>query len=277
MTPTRDIENNLRLYMPFLFELLGDNNLKKKQWRKINENFKKDFEGRKAVVTANNYLRVEASLYDVIYSTLTGDESAYRMFEFINIVLIRLNKYLSVDEKAQLKTTIFNVLSNFDHKYRNFIGELAALNAMNESGYKLIAVEKDFIAGGRTADFTVYKNDRNDPELVEVVNIHFDETDEDLERLLLGKINKKIAEKIGNATTYRTFNLMPVLWAFPKDLKRLQEMYKAGFKINVPNVHEPFAYCSFRGETIENIHRFCAISNLYTDEIIQLINPYADT
>jgi hypothetical protein len=68
------------------------------------------------------------------------------------------------------------------------------------------------------------------------------------------------------------FTLFPVFWSpLNSDMLKLQEMFKEGDVINIPNVHEPFACCSYLNEQNELRHRFVGISSLFTDEIIQEI------
>jgi|GEM_PF-4230857 len=108
----------------------------------------------------------------------------------------------------------------------------------------------------------MYKDDIHKPELIEVVNVHFN-SQPDLKRFLTGKLNDKIAKKIGSVEVYNNFTVFPVLWALNPDMIRVQEMFKNGFIIDIPRVHQPFAYCSFLNENNELRHRFVEISNLF--------------
>jgi|GEM_PF-3796248 len=79
------------------------NNLLASEWRTINENFQKDFEKMKAVLTVDNYLYGEVTFYQLIYLTGTGNEAAFRMLNFINHILNSLNKALPSETKIKLR------------------------------------------------------------------------------------------------------------------------------------------------------------------------------
>ncbi len=266
-----DVESRLRIFVPALFEFFGTNNLSQKQWRKINANFAREIELRKAKFHANNnYLKVEANIYDLIIGVMEGEESAFILIDFINVVFIRLKKNLPDTDKPKLKKTIYSVLINFDHKYRNFVAELAVLNTLLENGYTLQGVEADYIANKNSADFTLYKDKSY---LVEVISIHIEQGEPDIKRLLADKISKKITQKTGDCEDYKPFTLCPVLWGFKEELKAAQDLFKNGDVSSFPDVHEPFAYLSFTAKGGGFIHRFCGISDLITEKEITVIIP----
>jgi hypothetical protein len=268
-----DLENRLKSYMPSIFELLEGHNLSRKQWKKLNKNFINKFNERKKSYTANNdYLLVEANMFDIISGAIDRNESALRLLGFFNVLFERLSKNLSKDEKSKIRDTIFNILVNLDHKYRNFIGELAVLNSLLENTTQtLIGVESDIISKKNTADYTIGKRGNSEIELVEIVNIHIDEADINLNEILTQKITNKLNEKTNCDANHEVFTLVPVIWAPVVDLQRVESLYKSGERIDIPNVSEPFAYCCFYTPANLPIYRFCRITTLFTKNEIEVI------
>ena len=261
MTP--DIENRMRQYLPLLFELLAPHNLSAHQWKTINKRFSEDFELLKKRVRENgNQIVVEASLYNVISGVINGDQSAVTILDFINNIFARLNRDLNAEQKQKIRKIVFSLLINFDHKYRNFVAELAVLSKMLSENTRLVGIEIDKITGNTNADFTVEIDGKK--VLVEVVSIHFYKSMSDLGKFVNGKITKKINEKTNGGSIYNQFYLVPVLWAFPKELYRFRLLYRSG-KIKLPhNVFEPVAYFSFLESNGGGlVHKFESISTLF--------------
>ena len=139
-----DLESRLKQYMPAMFLLLAEKNLKAQQWRNLNKRFVEEHNRRVDEYARNNdYLLVEANLYDLINAVFGGDKSALHLVGYIDVLFKALDKNLLPQEKAMVRNTIYNALINFDHKFRNFIGELAVLNnAVEGRRYSLSAIEK---------------------------------------------------------------------------------------------------------------------------------------
>jgi len=261
-----NLEQGLRAYMPAMFRVLGNGNLKKGQWRNLNKKFVEEYNKRKALFHANNnYLLIEANLFDLINATLRGDESAFRLVGLLDILFKGLGKHLLEDEKIMVRDTIYATLINFDHKFRNFVGELLVLlNAVENRRYTLLGVEIDFIANNNTADFTLLDGSTGNKELVEVVNIHFDDANY-LKETLENKIRDKVDKKTGGRADYKSFTLAPVIWAPWKVLKEIGELYKTGNGVVMDAVNEPLAYCFFSGPNDIPVYRFGKISTLFPE------------
>ncbi len=266
-----DVEKSLRICVPFLFELLGSNNISKRDWKKINKKVKNHADEKKKQFFANNnYLKFETNLYDIIIgATIGGDKPAQIMLIFINTIFFKLTKCLPTEKTALLRDTIYNMLTQFDKDYRNYFAELAVLSMLLENSFTLVRVEKDTISGEKTADFTVEKD--GEITLVEIVSIHFYEPMENIAEFIYGKLTDKIRLKTNNECSHNQFHIMPVLWAFPNDLLKYHQLYKAG-RVRLPdNVHEPFAYVPFYDENLDFDNRFLRISYLFTGDKIEIV------
>jgi len=259
-----DLEQHLRIHMPAMFRLLADRNLKKAQWKKLNKRFIEEHNKRTALYKTNNdYLQVEANFFDLITSTIRGKQSAFRLIGYFDVLFKALDKNLLPDEKLMIRDTLYNALINLDHKFRNFIGELAVLNsAVDKRRYSLVGIEKDFIAQKKTADFTLFDNTTKKKELVEVVNIHLDDS-RYLKETLTEKITNKVADKSCNTSDHSPFTLVPVIWAPVSVLQDLEKLYKSGNGVVISGVSEPCAYCNFTGPDNFPVYRFCSISTLF--------------
>jgi len=261
-----DLEQQLQFYMPSMFRLLADRNLKKRQWKKLNKKFVDEHYKRVSLYeTNNNYLLVEANFYDLINATMRGEKSAYSLVGYFDILFKALDKNLLPEEKVMVRDTIYSTLIHFDHQFRNFIGELAVLcNAVDKRRYSLLGVEKDTIAQNKTADFTLLDNNTGKKELVEVVNIHLDNSNY-LKETLINKLTEKFADKTCNSSDYKRFTLVPVIWAPVAVLQDLRELYKSGNGVAINDINEPVAYCAFSGPNDLPIYRFCPISSLFPE------------
>ena len=259
-----DLEQRLRLYMPAMFRLLSDRNLKAIQWRRLNKKFVEEHKKRKLLYEANNnYLRIEANFYDLINATINGDQSAFRLVGYFDILFKGLDNNLLPLEKVMVRDTVYFALINFDHKFRNFIGELSVLlNAVENRRYSLLGIEKDIIANNNTADFTLLDNATGAKELAEVVNIHLDDSNY-LKENLVNKIEKKLEEKTNKLVHFAPFSLIPIIWAPWEVLKDIATLYKSGDVITINGVVEPVAYCAFCDSNNRPIYRFGPISTLF--------------
>ena len=261
-----DLEPKLRLYMPAMFRVLDNGNLKKGQWRNLNKRFVEEYYKRKELYAANNnYLRMESNFFDLIDATLRGEEEAFRLVGLFDILFKGLGSHLLVTEKIMVRDTIYSTLINFDHKCRNFIGELLVLlNAIENRRYSLIGVEIDFIAQNNTADFTLLYNSTGEKVLVEVVNIHLDNSDY-LTETLNNKIKEKIEKKTGGNSDFKPFTLAPVIWAPFEVLKEIAALYKSGNGVEMDGVNEPLAYWFFSVPNGMPIYRFGKVSTLFPE------------
>ena len=261
-----DLEARLRIYMPAMFRLLKDNNLNGKQWRNLHKRFLEVHAERIRKYKENeNYLLIEANFFDLISSAINGHKPAIRLVGYFDVLYKALNKTLNEDEKKLIRTTDYNSLINMDHKFRNFIGELAVLlNALEGRRYNLVGIERDKIGGGKKADFTLLDIASGKEELVEVVNIHLDE-EQFLEENITSKITKKIKEKTEERVDFKEFTLVPVIWAPVSVLKVLADLYKSGNGPKFHNVHQPVAYCVFEAPDGQPVYRFANIATLFPE------------
>ena len=239
---------------------------------KKNKKFALDaYKKKQKFLANNNYLKVETSLYSIISGVIQKEVSAYVKYDFIRTVLKRLITNLPVEQRTLIRKNVYDMLTAFDKDYRNYFGELAVVNQLLEDEYTLVGVEKDKICGGKTADFTIKKNGQT--RLVVVVNIHFYEPTGDSVQFINKKVSDKLNEKTNGSEEYEEFTLVPVLWAFPKELFEYHQQYNAG-NVQMPeNVHEPFAYLSFSDDKEILIHKFTKISRLFTADSIEIIKP----
>ncbi len=267
-----DIQGNLKKYLPVLFELLAPKNISDGDWLNLNEKLDEYVEAKKrALMETGVPLRVEANLYGVIINTINGDRSATKLYEFISLTLMDLNRKLSPEQKEQIRDTIYKMLVELNKDYRNFFAELAILNTLLNNGYSLLRVDKDKICGDKKADFTIEKD--GEITLAEVVSIHIYEPLERLADFINGKIIDKLNKKTNNGSPHNPFKLMPVIWAFPTELFQYHQQYKAGL-FELPDiVHEPFAYSTVCTDEEKDIwdHRFWKISHLYSADNIEVI------
>ncbi len=271
-----DLENKFFIYLPGMLELINNKTFRPREWKKINTNLEEHINDRRKIITRDNYLRAETNIYDIIIGVIEGKTSPYSYFQYLQILFKQLTKNLTVEERKKLRPTLYSVLINLDHKYRNFIGELSVLNNIRENNknYRLIRVDKDIIVDEKKADFTFENVDTKEIELIEVVNIHAYETPEgfDLKRFVVGKIEDKIRIKTSGKSDYRSFKLVPVFWGEIENMKKLNGIFKHEKVELADNVFEPLSLCSFVGPDFP-VHRFVKISELFTDGPIEVI-PY---
>lgn len=263
---------SLRHFLPVLFELLEPQNISDSDWKYIDEKVEEWLiEMKRQFAANNNYLRVEVNLYGVIIETMKGDKSATKMYEFIYLTLLDLNRKLAPDQKKQIRDTLRKMLLEFNKDFRNHFAELAVLNTLLNNGYSLLHVETDEIYGDKKADFTIEKD--GEVILVEVVSIHIYKPIDRLSDFINGKIIDKLNKKTNNGSVHRPFKLMPVIWAYPPELAKYRQEYKAGAFQLPENVHEPFAYSTVCTDEENDIwdHRFWKISCLYSSDNIEVV------
>lgn len=260
-----DLEQRLRMYMPSMFRLLGTGNLSKRKWKKINQKFIEVYNERtEDYKSNNNHLQVKANLYDLIISMIKGNASAARLLGYFDVLFKSLDNNLAVEQKPLVRNSLFNVLVEMDHNFRNYIGELSVLNNILEGGkYKLLGIESDIISQNKTADFTL-EDDLCNKELVEVLNIHIDSS-EYINETLQSKIEEKVGKKTSAEDSYNEFTLVPVIWAPVNVLQDIATLYKSGLGFKMNYVHEPLAYCVFSDPNNLLIYRFCSVSRLFPD------------
>jgi hypothetical protein len=174
------------------------------------------------------------------------------MRKFLLDLFGELDSKLNKKEKELVRKTLFSVLTNFDNKYLNFVGEIAVLNLLLKNNYKLVGVEVK-IPNAKPIDFKLHKPDSNRHFNIEVVNIHYDtnklESEEKIEEFLIKRINQKLESKIQNIKIPAHFFLVPVLWGDIEGLRKIQAIFKREPKLLGKKTIEPCAFLSKRSST----------------------------
>jgi hypothetical protein len=245
-----DVEERLRIYFPSLFLLLKD---KQFSWGRVNKIFYEEYLNRKAEYEANNnYLRMQAGFFDIISASLNGRSDALNLFAFFDNLISELAFRIPDKQKNWLKTTLYNVFTNWDRNYLNFFGELAVLNNFLKAGFTLGKIEER-LSSGKEIDFAFFGLDQGKKVLIEIVNIHLEifENKNDIEmvKLYRQKIFEKLKEKTNGSLADMNFSLIPVVWGSHEELLRLYSLYNKGITIENLNVIEPNCYMCYTYET----------------------------
>jgi hypothetical protein len=74
-----DLKNNLKKYIPSLFEMLNDDRIR---WSEINRKFQETYDARLVQYNLKGSLRVAASFFDVISAALNKEASASRLLDY---------------------------------------------------------------------------------------------------------------------------------------------------------------------------------------------------
>jgi hypothetical protein len=243
-----DVEQRLKEYFPILFDLLDGQRI---DWKSINRKFGEVFAKREKNFNNDITDKVQANFYDIISESLNENKQAIRMLNFFRTLLQDLNRVLSIDDKLKIKKTLFNLLIEFDLNYLNYIAELAVLYTfINSKQYHLNRIESP-LGNNSKIDFLLDKSDGTGSVLVEVVSIrpmNFPNTTFEIKKMLEEKLGDKIHLKTKGSVEYLKFFLVPVVWGSAEDLKNVANFFKNGNKINIPNVTELLAYCTFSSE-----------------------------
>lgn len=240
-----DVKAKLTQHLPSLLQLMGNNPFK---WDEVNAIFIEKFTKRyEEYIADNNYLQVEITFYDVITQKLSGNHKYLYLFTYFDNLLIDLNKYLPDKKKSLLSGTFWHLLTNWDLKFLNFIGELSVLNNLLKSGYELEMVEEK-MPNGKRMDFKV-KSTTGKMILVEVVNIHLpdkgDKTDKQLVKSIRRKLVAKVNMKSKKSLINTVFHLVPVLWGKHQMLLKVKDLYDTHLDLQHLNIYEPVAYSCF--------------------------------
>jgi hypothetical protein len=265
MTTKYDIKNRLKDYFPIIFELLGDNNL---DWKTIEKRFGKKLDEH--IIKFNfkgQPIRIEASLFHIIIASKQGKDEAIGRLDSITKLFQELIIRLDNEEKRLIKKNLFDLLTNIDMKYLNFLGELCVLNQVRRNiDLKLIATEQPLDKDNRKGakiDFVFFNEKSTNKFLVEIINIHINETntstDDKIKTLLDQKLNGKLNRKGIKMTP--EFLLVPVIWGQPDEIKRLIQYYKT-FKPKFQNTSIPFYSLAFPDEFGNLVHKFRAIDTI---------------
>lgn len=258
-----DLKWRLRQYLPILFEFLDVHDFSQEQWKKLNDNFLKQYHRRQRdYAAAGNYLEVIPNIYDLISAELKGNESATVFMTFLRKVLEELADYLSDREKKLIIKNLFDLMISYDQRFLNFLGELLVLNSIVKTRlYTLVEVESR-IVNEKSADFLFKRKDNLALHLVEVRSFHVSEKNTRLQELFTKKLNEKIAEKVDNELEYNSFLLVPMIWAPIDDLRRVKDVYNDGKTFQIKNVAEPVSYISGKYQNGTITYMFGTLSTL---------------
>jgi hypothetical protein len=260
-----DVEPKLREHFPILFELLEGERL---DWGKINTKFSETHLKRLTDFIHGNNELIEANFFDVLTEYWKGNKQGIRMLNFFRSLLDDINRNLDIADKKKIKKTLYNLLIEFDLNYLNYIGELAVLNSfIRNREYRLNRIESP-LGNKKKADFLFDRCDGKGPVLVEVVNVRprvFPQDHSGLKILFEEKFEEKNLLKTGGDLRFLKYFLVPVIWGTSEELKRTADFIKVGPKINMPNVTELCAYCTFDDDQ-ENgiIHKFGTLSTMFS-------------
>ncbi|RFS26224.1 hypothetical protein DVR12_00080 [Chitinophaga silvatica] len=265
-----NLEISVRHYLPIVFELLGERKIKPSQWRKINDNYRKIKKDRFTNYLNNSQKLFEVNLYDLFDMMEIGNRQAYFFLYLIKRSLEELCNAIPENNRYKLRDTLYNMLVQFDHKHRNYIGELLVLNNIVKSQqFELIEIEEP-ITNSTSADFFLRNKTTGATELLEVVNIHIDQPKEDIKKFIEGKLEAKFEAKTKNQIEYKRFTLIPVVWAPYKILRQIEKLYDDGDGIRLAYSLPPCAFASFDVEnTINFVLKFGTIPTLFKGLNIQ--------
>src|SRR5450432_458480 len=257
-----DLKNNLKKYIPSLFEMLNDDRIR---WAEISRKFQETYDARLVQYNQKGSLRVAASFFDVISAALNKQKSAIRLLDYFQKLFEEISGRLSFKQKQQLKSTVYNLLIINDTQYLHFIGELSVLNQLIKSGNYVFQETEFNLGNGKSVDFH-FKDKRTGKDiLIEVYNIILDRDlkgDEQIKKFLTHRLTQKINNKTKGRTDLLNFELVPVIWATSENLQRFSNFYKSGHIINVPNCLPACAYITFTTDDDQNVHRFGMVHSL---------------
>lgn len=259
-----DVVGRLQQYFPVFFDLLGDNRL---NWKTVEKVLAQKIEQWK-LKAGGGTIRVEASFYKIITSSIEGNPQAVAHLDFIRKLFEELIQRLDNEERKLVVPALFGLLSNVDNKFWNFVGELLVLNNLKKrTQLKLQDVEVPAIPSrpdGPRIDFQFFDNEKVSILLVEVVNVHVHGcaswTDEQINHILPQKIEHKL-NKTGIKSN-QNFSLVPVFWGSFEDLMRVDSFYVSR-GINFQNTTEPTSFVSFSiGNGAQQTHMFGTIRSI---------------
>jgi len=254
---------NVSLFLPALIEITDFSDF---AWGKIDALFSSKPEERK-IIAMGETIMAEATLFDTIIAAKKGSPKAIGMLHFLNKVFEELAGQLMPREKQMLCANIKDMLTAFDLRFYDFVGEIATLNnLMTTKAYRLERIESP-LPNGKTIDFELYHIENASPLLVEIVNIHLDSDRVEsnptaIEKFLTHRLTKKVKDKKTKLEEDINIYLIPVLWGAWKDI----EIYSNYFKLNslkLKNVIEPLSLLTRSDDQGYYRHDFGSVSTLF--------------
>jgi len=263
-----DIRGNLKRYIPSIFLLIDENKI---SWVGITKRFTKAFEKRKKEYYNNGMsLIVELDIYGLIIQAYEGQKDAQRLFVFLDNIFRSLGKRLNRKEKSLIRENMYNVLTNMDRNYLNFVGELAVLDYLVKREFTLLGAEVLLNPKAKTgvkADFCFHHKKTNKNLLIEVVNIHLsaDQTKsrESVEYIFKRKVCKKYNETAKDSSS--SFWLIPVFWGFVEELEQVK-MYFDKRIYDERNILDPFCFVGFEDKEGKHLAKFGPMASILNEQ-----------
>jgi hypothetical protein len=266
-----DIRAHLKTRFPGFFLLLGGNSL---DWKSVNSAFaKRGARYKERLERTGETFRIEASLYNIIISSIQGDIEAQRMFGFIKNLFSELVHSTTPSEKKEIKAALYGMLTNVDKDYKNFVGELSVLNMLKrQKNIILLKSEKPLISEepkGIKIDFHLLHEDTQKEWLVEVVNIHLDDTNTASHDAVDFLLNDKIGGKLiaTGIKKSKAFILVPVLWGYWDEIKIVTDYYQ-NKNPQFENTITPVCFIPFTDPVGEPRYKFGTIDTIFENAII---------
>lgn len=258
--PRYDIKKGIEKYMPSLMKFMEGHDI---PWVKYSRKLEAHIDViREKVNASNNNETIEdATFYTFIVGQSIFKKETASMFDFFNTTFESLQVRLSKAEACHIHRMIKKVLTNFDYKYLNFIGELATINAYKSTGkYSLLNIEeKAYQQEKKGIDLLLERIEDKKKFLVEIVNIHLKDKEinniKELKYHLNSKIKEKIADKVKDNPKYEIY-IQPVIWVKDiKQLKLLVKLFRKAKRVD-NNVYIPLVYLTFQLPDNSFEHRF---------------------
>jgi hypothetical protein len=258
-------KENVSLFLPALLYFTDHPSF---PWKRINDLFNQKIEERTEEAQGET-IEVKATVFDIIVATKKGNDTAKGLLLYLNRLFHDLAQLMTVAQRQIVFTNIKNLLTRLDWRFYDYVGEIGVLyNLLSTNKYCLLRAEEG-LGNGKTMDFTVQDLSTSTVLQVEVYNIHLDsekvEADPDAIRVFLTKrFNDKIAEKQQKRDSPIDFTLVPVIWGGVKDLQVYSHFFQ-NHQLDLPNVHEPFAWLQFSDDKGYYAHRFARLTNLFKE------------
>lgn len=263
-----NVEKLLELLMPSVLDLIGKQRI---SWNAINSGLEKHLLKIREDIDLSDTGEIlkDTTFYSFLIGSINGNSKTEPMFDFFNKTFNELKERLSKDEVVHLHKMIKTVLTNFDYKYINFIGELATLNAYKSTeDYTLLNIEEIIYNDERNtrADLLLKRNNDNVLFLVEIVNVHLENrklNNKDLiTKFVDGKIKEKLKKTFFENPKYELY-LQVVIWI--DNIKQVEILSEIFNKRKKKNIFIPMCYLTYVDKYGEFEHRFEYVNTILID------------
>jgi len=260
-----DVKAILEAQMPYLIKLL---NGKEISWTKINKNLKKHQEFKK-----DNYKNgqlIDVNIFSLIVQFILKNENSFGIFDFYNSTFKQLFYRLTKKELEFTHKMIKCLLTNFDYKYLNFIGEIATLNAYkSRENFELLNIEEKIYSHNNVrADLLLKRKNDGLKFFVEIVNIHIENRNftsiDEIEYFVSGKFREKYKKTFFPNPSYN-LTIQPVIWTKTiEQIKLLEKAFKK-YENNIKDIRMPLCYLTYKNSDGNYEHRFEYITTILND------------